>query len=233
MRFKFLLVAMLASIAMPSLAQEWALPLGAKSSGPLSMHVRSGVFYWDALFNPAALDTNAVKTSFEGPVDADTLITFTAGASDAIDYARNITITVDGTNTNVDVGTVTLTGTNILGDTITEAYAFTEDMANGTLTGAKAFKTVSTLAIHQQDGGNVMIAVGIGVKFGLKSTNITNGVLFADVDGTREGTAPTVTASPTAIESNGITFNTAPNGARDYHWLVAISPYRNLTSDSR
>src|SRR5690606_33597935 len=109
----------------------------------------------------------------------------------------------------------------------------TENMAPGTVTGTKAFKTVSSATIHQQDGGNVMIAFGFGAKFGLKSTNITNGVLFADCDGTREATPPTVTASPTAIESNTISFNTAPNGARDYHFLVAVAPYRNLTSDSR
>lgn len=234
MRFKFLWVALLAAfIAGPSIAQEWALPLGAKDTSPLSMHVRSGVLYWDALFNPAAADTNGIKTSFEGPQVADTVITFTAGESDNLDYPRNVTLQVAGTQANVDVGTVTLTGTNILGDTITEDYAFTENMAPGTVTGTKAFKSVTSLAIHVQDGGNVMIGVGFGAKFGLRSTNITNGVLFADMDGTREATPPTVTASPTAIESNGITFNTAPNGARDYHWLVAISPYRTLTADSR
>lgn len=214
-------------------AREGVLTIKQKQQEPPELSMRSGQPEWLAWINPAAGDTNAVKTSFEGPVAGDTTITFTDEESAVIDYARNITLTVAGTQANVDVGTVTLTGTNILNQTITEDYAFTENMAAGTLTGAKAFKSVSSLAIHQQDGGNVLIAVGIGVKFGLPQTDVCNPVVFVNHDGTRDSTAGTVTVSGSAVESNGITFATAPTGTKDYHVYAVFSPFSAVTAATR
>jgi len=232
MRFKILLVGALLAIVGGSVwAQEWVHPLKT-DHGPVTMHVTSGASYWSALFNPAAADTDAVHSVYATSASAATTQTFTAAESAVLDYPRNVTLTISGTTANVNGGTTTLTGKNILGDTITEAYTLTENTVE-TLTGAKAFKSVSSLLINIQDGTNVKVSVGIGSKFGMQTTNVTNGVVLADVDGIKETTAPTVAVSGAAIESNTISFNTAPNGTKDFSYVTLVSPYRVTTSDTR
>lgn len=232
MRFRFLVVGFLLAIVTGTvLARETILPMITESA-PVTLHVTSGAVYWAALFNPAAPDTDAVHSVYEASSLQDTTYTFTANESALLDYPRTVDVTVSGTAANIDVGTATITGTNSLDETITDTYSFTENTA-GTLAGTKAFKTISTLAVHQQDGANVHVSVGLGNDFGMPMTNLTNGVVFADVDGTRESTPPTVAVSGTAIESNTIAFNTAPNGTKDFSYVVLVSPYRVTTSDTR
>ena len=90
------------------------------------------------------------------------------------DVPRNLTVKVAAT-TAVDIaaGNVVVTGTNVEGTTITENFAVTADTA-GTITGNKAFKTVTGVLVPQQDGASVTIAIGYGAKLGIGMRNIAS-----------------------------------------------------------
>ena len=89
--------------------------------------------------------------------------------------------------------------------------AFTVN-ALSTEIGTKAFKTITSIAVPAMDGVGVTIDVGIGEKLGLPYKLTHNTVLAAAINNVREAVAPTVTVSPTAIESNTIDLDTALGG---------------------
>jgi hypothetical protein len=122
---------------------------------------------------------------------------------------RNITATAGGTATSIKAIQVTITGTNYLDQVITEIIpAFTVDTA-GTVTGNKAFKTITSITIPAHDAVTATTAVGFGEKLGIPYLLTFNSVLAASIGNVREATAPTVTVSPTAIESNTVDLATA------------------------
>lgn len=126
---------------------------------------------------------------------------------------RNITATAGGTSADVKAIQVVITGTNYAGETITETLpAFTVN-TTGTVTGSKAFKTVTSILIPAHDGTGATTAIGFGEKLGLPDKLPTNTVLLASLGGTKEGTAPTVTTSTTALESNTVDLNSALNSS--------------------
>lgn len=127
-------------------------------------------------------------------------------------YPRNITATAGGTNTDIKAIQVTVTGTDIGGNVISETLpAFTVDTA-GIVTGSKIFKTVTSISIPAHDGTGATTAIGFGSKLGLPTKLDSNTVLAAALNGTREGTAPTVTVSSSALSGNGVTLNSSLNG---------------------
>ncbi|MBP2638436.1 MAG: hypothetical protein H6Q72_4343 [Firmicutes bacterium] len=125
---------------------------------------------------------------------------------------RNITATAGGTAGDIKAIQVIVAGTNYADEAITETLpAFTVDTA-GTVTGSKAFKTVTSITIPAHDGTGATTAIGFGAKLGLPYKLAHNTVLAAYLDNAKEATAPTVTVSSTAIESNTMTLNTALSG---------------------
>lgn len=130
------------------------------------------------------------------------------------DFPRNLVITPGGTTTSVPAGDITVTGTNIRGAVITEAFTLTADQS-AAQTGNKAFKTVTSVVFPVQDGTGATYSIGTGVKLGLDRKLAEASVIDAFIDGTRETTAATVAFSASAVESNTVTTNTAPNGSRD------------------
>lgn len=131
------------------------------------------------------------------------------------DFPRNIVITPGGTTADVPAGDVTVTGTNIRGQVITEAFTFAANASSAT-TGNKAFKTVTSIVFPIQDGAAATYDVGTGVKLGLDRKYSEASVIDAFTDGVRETTAATVAVSASAVESNTVSTNTAPNGSRDF-----------------
>lgn len=124
---------------------------------------------------------------------------------------RNVTATAGGTAADIKAIQVVVEGTNYANEVITETLpAFTENTA-GTVVGSKAFKTVTKITIPAHDGNGATTAVGFGEKLGLPYKLAHNTVLAAYFDNTKEGTAPTVTVSPTALESNTVDLNSALN----------------------
>lgn len=107
---------------------------------------------------------------------------------------------------------MTVTGTNVLGEVITETLpVFTVDTAT-TVVGSKAFATVTSYSVPAMDGTGATVAIGTGAKLGLPHKLSQNSVVAAFLNSTKEGTLPTVVVSTSAIESNTATLNSALNG---------------------
>ena len=141
-----------------------------------------------------------------------TLVTTVTTALTNPSAPRNLTATAGGTAGDIKAVQVTITGTNYGDEVITEALpVFTVDTA-GLVSGSKAFKTVTSISIPAMDGAGATVAIGFGEKIGLPYKLAHNTVLYAYLDNVREATAPTVTTSATAIESNTIDLNTALSG---------------------
>lgn len=159
----------------------------------------------------------------------------TTGFSD-IDVPRVITVTAGGTAADIATCTVTVTGTNIEGATITEDFSFSANTA-ATKTGTKAFKTVTQLDVPAQDGNGATYAVGTANVIGLNHRlvpNKTTIVVFQDT--AIDGTAPTLQAAPSAstvngdtLELNTVTPATAPDGTT---FLTVVYWYHNVVATS-
>lgn len=127
------------------------------------------------------------------------------------DFARNLTLTPTGTTNNVAAGTAVVSGKNIFGRSISENFAITSTQSTAT-TGAKAFKSISSISFPLASGSGVTLNVGIGVKLGARRCMDNAGEYVQSIfNSIYESTRGTAVASATAIESN--TFQ--PNGSLD------------------
>lgn len=159
--------------------------------------------------SPALGSTTAVHTAV---VDTGVQVVVTTGITNPA-VPRNITATSGGTAGDIAAIQVTVEGTNVFDEVITEVLpAFTENTAT-TVVGSKAFKTVTKITIPAHDGTGATTAIGTGAKLGLPEILEENTVLFAFLNGVREGTAPTVTVDADEVEKNTITLNSALNGS--------------------
>lgn len=123
--------------------------------------------------------------------------------------SRNITATAGGTAGDIKAVQVIVNGTNDNDEAISETLpAFTVDTA-GTVVGNKAFKTVTSYEVPNHDGNGATTAIGTGAKLGLGRKVPYNTVLNAYLNGVKEGTAPTVASSASAVESNTVSLNSA------------------------
>lgn len=160
------------------------------------------------LGSPALGTTTAVHAAV---TDTGSQQVVTTGITNP-DVPRNITATAGGTAGDIKAIQVIVAGTNAEDVAITETLpAFTVDTA-GTVTGSKAFKTVTSITIPAHDGTGATTAIGVGAKVGLLRRLSRNTVIAAFLNGTKEGTAPTVAVSSSAIESNTVTLNSALAG---------------------
>lgn len=158
--------------------------------------------------NAVAADTDGVLAATATSTAVTTVTTGFANPA----VPRNITATAGGTATDIKAVQVKITGTNYADEVITEDLpAFTVDTA-GSVTGNKAFKTVTKVEIPAMDGAGATVAIGFGDKLGLPFKLSHNTVLAAYLDNTKEGTAATVAVSATAVESNTIDLNSALDG---------------------
>lgn len=178
------------------------------SGGKVIEGSRSSVFN-RPLGSPAAAATTAVHAAVTDNGSPRTVTTAITNP----DVPRNITATAGGTSADIKAIQVTITGTNAEGVTITETLpAFTEN-TTGTVTGSKAFATVTSIAIPAHDGTGATTAIGTGSKLGLGDRLSRDTVISASLGGTREGTRPTVATSASAVESNTVQLNSSLNGS--------------------
>lgn len=176
-----------------------------------SPQVASGYLRVQRWTNPLAASATRLKTNQATSNSATTVVTsFTAQP----DFARKITITPGGTTADVPAGDVTIVGTNIRGESITDVITFA---ANASTLGstAKAFKTVTSITFPIQDGGAATYNIGISDALGLDRCMREAAVLDAYADGVRETTAATVTFDSDEVEKNTVDLNTALNAAVD------------------
>jgi hypothetical protein len=146
------------------------------------------------------------------------------------DFPRNIVITPGGTTADVPAGDIIVNGTNMRGEAISETFTLTANQTAAS-TGSKAFKTITSVVFPIQDGAAATYDLGLGAKLGLDRKLTEASVIDAYVNGVREATFPTVAISATALESNTITTNTAPNDTRDFS-VFFITTEKTLASAS-
>ncbi len=170
-----------------------------------SYQSKYGAVYVQSWTNPVGASATAVHAA----------VTLGAAAQDvntsltAPDFPRNVSVTG---NASGIAGNVVVTGTNIRGVAITETIALS---GSSTVVGNKAFATVTNVNMPAKtNSSGDTVSVGVGVKLGLERLLTADLVLATAVNGTYEATRPTVAKSSTAIESNTIITNTAPNGSK-------------------
>lgn len=126
--------------------------------------------------------------------------------------ARNIIVTQTAVGAEDTNGTIVVVGTNLAGAAITETITPND---GAVVAGTKAFKTITSItgAGWVIGEGNDTIKVGFGDVIGLpdKLTD-TAQVLTASKNRVKEATAPTVTVSTSALESNTVDLNSAMDG---------------------
>jgi hypothetical protein len=134
---------------------------------------------------------------------------------------RNITATSGGTAGDIKAIQVTIAGTDYAGNAITEDLpVFTENSAT-TVVGNKAFKTITSITIPAHDGTGATTAIGFGEKLGLPDKLTHNTVLYAFLNNTKEGTAPTVTVDSSNVSGNTFDLNSSLNSqVVDVYYIV-------------
>jgi len=163
-------------------------------------------------WNSAAIATGeTAAVAFSGGQTAANDVLTTAITSPGT--PRNITATAGGTAGDIKAVQVIVTGTNYNGEIITETLpAFTVDTA-GTVSGSKAFATITSITIPAHDGTGATTAIGFGEVLGLPYKLAHNTVLNTYLANVKESTAPTVTVSATLLESNTIDLYSTLNGS--------------------
>ena len=163
---------------------------------------RAARFY--ALGTPVVADDDRITVSVDMKVGSYTLAA-------QPDVPRNITVTVTAGGTADTMGTITVTGTNAIGQVITEAIV---PVAGSTVAGLKAFKTVTSVVgagwvIDAVEGTKDTIKVGVGTVLGLP-IKIATGDCLLSVLGVAY-VVPTVTVGATVevctIDSSSGTYN--------------------------
>lgn len=171
---------------------------------------------WSAA-EAAAADTNAVHAAV---TDTGSQQVVTTGITNP-PAPRNITATSGGVAGDIKAIQVVIQGTDVNDEVISETLpVFTENSAT-TVVGSKAFKTVTSITIPAHDGNGATTEVGFGDKLGLYDKLSANTVLAAALNGVREGTAPTVAVSASAISGNTVDLNSTLDGTAVDVWYVS------------
>lgn len=151
------------------------------------------------------------------------------------DVPRVLTVTAGGTSAHIGASTVTITGTNVEGRTITDTFTFAAG-STSTVTGIRAFKTVVSVSIPAQLGtaGTFVVGTGnaLGVNHRLFNQNTTVKVYSATAVGVGGYTNLTLQASPTVVANedsiarNIVTPATTPNSTT---FLIIAYSFDNWT----
>lgn len=171
-----------------------------------------------SIVNPAVANTNGGLTTNQGPTSAAVTAITSFAAQPSV--PRNLVITPGSTTANVEACVITATGTNIKDAVITETFAFADNASSAT-TGAKAFKTVTSLswaAGCETSPYHATWTMGYGEKLGLnKCLDDAGNWLHSSIDGTKETTVATVVADADEVEKNTADFNGTMDGSSDFN----------------
>lgn len=168
-----------------------------------------------AVASQAATLADGLATGINGALAADGVATF--------DVPRNVVAA--WTNTAV----LTVTGTDVYGNVVVESSA-----SGTSLTGKKAFKTVTGIAVSANVTG---LTVGSGVLLGLPVALAGTGYVLKEIMDGAAATAGTTVAAVTGTQTattgdvrGTYSPNSAPNGSRAYQLIAALDApgYRGL-----
>jgi len=171
---------------------------------------------FQTITNAATTGTADILNADDGPTSANAISTTTFVAQP--DITRNIVITPGSTTADVASCTINVVGTDFHGQSMNEDFVFAENASSAT-TGAKAFKTVTSVdypASCEDSPFEATWSIGYGSKLGLKRCLAQAGhVFFTTVDGAKESTGPTVVKDIANIEGNTADFNATLDGVKD------------------
>lgn len=172
----------------------------------------------------SAASATAVMAATAATVGTDQ--TITSGLTDP-DVPRALQVVPGGTTGDIQESVVTVTGTNIEGKTISEAFRFAADAASA-VEGDFAFRTVTSVNIDAQLSTAATFSVGttnkLGINHRLFRNNTTVKVYSYTAPGEPGGlpsglalqAAPTVVANGAEVERNLVTPATAPDATTAY-----------------
>lgn len=164
-----------------------------------------------------AASTDTIIDGAEGPSgeEAEDLIVTEFDAQP--DYARNVVVVVAATTAGHVAGEdIVVTGKNIAGEEITEAFAIVENTP-ATHTGNLAFAEITSVLIPVQDGDSVTVDVGVGKKIGVP---YKEGLILKSLLGTSADTG-TLTLDDD-IEKCVYAVNGSPNGVNDLNLFLIV-----------
>ena len=151
-------------------------------------------------------DVGAVADVHAAVTDNGSEQTITTAITDPPE-PRVITAKSAGTANDIKALQVTINCFDFNGEIITEDLpAFTVNTAT-TVTGSKAFATVTSIVIPAHDGTGATTAIGLGNTLGLGVLLSRNTVLNTFFGGVLESTLPTVKFSSSDVENNTILLN--------------------------
>ena len=193
----------------PEYGGKWLPRTGTlvKRDGPTGAPVATlaldGQLSWTST-QAATASTTAIHAAV---TDNATNQTITTGIT-APPCGRNLSVTYGG-STITAVGP-TIYGNDMAGAIISEALPVATVNTTGTKYGTKIFAGVSSVYVPVNASGATM-AIGTGSKLGVPFKLSSSTVSATCLNGTLEGTAPTVTFDPANLYANGITLNSSLN----------------------
>lgn len=214
MRFNDLVIAAVLFIllfAMNGFTQENWYPFRPETSARMQTDATSMVYRaflaHEVWLTPATASTTAIGTLACGTGP----ITYTTGFNNP-DVARALVLSGSNTSATDSTSVVTIYGLNRAGAAISEALI----MPATTLTtsGSKAFAAVTSIVCPTAANSQTGVKIGTLDKLGLPYASDRTTVLSTWLNNVLEGTAPAVTRSGTALESNTLDLNSALNGTR-------------------
>lgn len=167
---------------------------------------------------PYVAHVDFVLETHAGPTSA--AVTTITSVTRQPDVPRNLRVDPQGTTSDVESCVVTIAGTNIHDDAISEAFTFSANDSTEQV-GTKAFKTVTSVswAADCESGSfGATWRIGIGELLGLDRCMASAGDwVFSTYNGAYESTRATVAVgSSVAVETNTADFNGTMDHAKDF-----------------
>lgn len=198
----------------------------------------ASIVYHQQWVDPIAVVTNGILTTLAGPNTTTLTLTPGAGLNGSLvsgtrlvlDFARNVVITVThGTAVVAESGVIT--GKDVYGRDMTEAWSVTAGGTTKTFTGKKAFKTITQITITAvADASANSNIIGNGNVLGLdvnSALGVAGGAVKEIVAAALVTTGTLVAKSTAATDDPRGTYlpASAPDGSRDYDlWYVSDDP---------
>lgn len=187
--------------------------------------------------NAVVIELGAVTTATENAIVSGVTATgaVTLGATGSLvsggvatfDVPRTVSVTGTGDNAAV---TFTVTGADYYGATMIEAKV---GATGGTISFAKAFKTVSSVAVSAATAGAVSVGTSavLGVPYRLGNAGKVFGMTISGVSATSvtyvAGLSTTTVSTATTADVRGtfVTSGNAPDAAKFYTIAYDVSPF--------
>lgn len=167
-------------------------------------------------------------------------VTVTSGFTQP-DVPRVLATTLGGTTNDFAASTLTITGVNVEGKTITDVITISDNPGAVQLTGTLVFKRVTSVALNKADGTGGTFTLDTTNKLGLNHrlpANFSTAIVIQDTteDTVSSQTKPTVQAAPSSsnddgefVEKNWVQPATTPDGSTFlyfFYWFhkVLVGP---------